>query len=178
MVQPLPQLIQAYTQYKQLIRLSTTTMGEIDTGTTDINVEIFVDLEGVINTKDYEDRRKQTMSPVLVRVRAIISMVSFEQTESHLQTFTGIPNQNEAKKVLHLASVTTTFPHISICENNSNKNAISSNAISSLNKRYFVRILNSKLEPTTHQGAMMAMMLDASTEPCLDTAMIDFGEST
>lgn len=156
-VQPPPYLIQAYTQYKQLTRLAKSTTSEIDAVTTEINIQLFTDLESAINTKDYDDRRNP-ISLALVRLRAIISMVSYEQTSS--QSLINIEGNNENKVLFSLASVTVTFPSTyNMSSGSNNKNIIvPSNSNGNLNKKYIVRILNPKLSRTTHQGAMMAMM--------------------
>lgn len=165
MIQPPPQLVLAYTQYKQLIKLSKLNMAELDNVMTDINVEIFVDLENGIN--NYDDRRNQITSAATVRMRAIISMISSEQTVTPLTPeATNCENDN---KVLQLASVTGIF------QSTGNKNATKSgDANATLNKKFVVRILSSKLSRITPQGAMMSMMLNAITDQCLDTTVIDF----
>jgi len=167
MIQPPPQLVLAYTQYKQLIKLSKLNMAELDNVMTDINVEIFVDLENGIN--NYDDRRNQITSAATVRMRAIISIISSEQTVTPLTPeATDCKNDN---KVLQLASVTGIF------QSTGNKNATKSgDANGTLNKKFVVRILSSKLSRITPQGAMMSMMLNAITDQCLDTTVIDFGE--
>lgn len=166
MIQPPAQLVQAFTQYKQLTKWSKSTMVDVDTVTTNIKVELYTNLEGgtIIN----EERRSQVTS--FVRIRAIISIVTSEPTMSALSISS---EKDENILLLHLASVTTTFPSGGTC----NKNSTSpNNTNGNLNKKYVVRILNPKLSRTTHQGAMMMMMLDATTEQCLDTTMIDFGK--
>lgn len=169
MMQPAPQLVQAFTQYKQLTKWSKSTMVDLDTVTTNIKVELYTNLEGDTISKDYDDRRNQVNS-CLVRIRAIISVVSSEPTVSDLS----ITSDNDENKLLvHLASVTTNFPS----SGSFNKKSTSpNNTNGSLNKKYVVRILNPKLSRTTHQGAMMIMMLDTTTEQCLDATMIDFGK--
>lgn len=169
MLQPPPQLVQAFNQYKQLIKWSKSTMVDSDTITTDIKVELYTNLEGDTITKDYEDQRSQ-VNTYLVRIRAIISIVSSELTDSALS----LTSENDENKLLmHLASVTTTFPSGDF----SNKNSTSlNNTNGTLNKRYVVRILSPKLSRTTHQGSMMIMMLDTGTEQYLDTTMVDFGK--
>lgn len=176
MAQPPPYLIQAYTQYKQLTKLAKSTAAE-DTVSTEINIELFTDLDSAINAKDYDDRRNQMPLP-LVRLRAIISMVSCEKASSELLVNT--EDNDENKKLLSLASVTATFPSTNNAVTTSSSNikniTVPGNSNGNLNKKYIVRILNPKLSRTTHQGAMMAMMLDAIAEQFLDTTMIDFGE--
>ncbi|CAH1732219.1 unnamed protein product [Aphis gossypii] len=165
MIQPPSQLVLAYTQYKQLIKLSKLTMAELDNVMTDINVEIFVDLENGIN--NYDDRRNQITSAATVRMRAIISIISSEQTVTPLTPeATDCKNDN---KLLQLASVTGIF------QSTGNKNATKSgDANATLNKKFVVRILSSKLSRITPQGAMMSMMLNAITDQCLDSTVIDF----
>jgi hypothetical protein len=169
MLQPPPQLVLAYTQYKQLTKLSKLNMAELDNVTTDINVEIFVDLENGIN--NYDDRRNQITSSATVRMRAIISIVSSEQTVSATPLTTEATEYNNENKILQLASVTGIFlPTI-------NKNTTKpSDNNATLNKKYVVRILSSKLSRSTPQGSMMSLMLNAITDQCLDTTMIDFGK--
>lgn len=174
MAQPPSYLVQAYTQYKQLTRLAKSTTAEIDSITTEINIELLTDLESAINTKNYDDRNQIPLA--LVRLRAIINMVSCEQTSSESLIITEDSDEN---KVLSLASVTATFPSTNnvVSGGSNNKNiTIQSNSSGSLNKKYITRILNPKLSRTTHQGAMMTMMLDAIAEQFLDTTMIDFGK--
>lgn len=176
MAQPPSYLVQAYTQYKQLTRLAKSTTAEIDSVTTEINIELLTDLESAINSKDYDDRRNQ-VPLALVRLRAIISMVSCEQTSS--ESLINTEDSDENKVLLSLASVTATFPstnNVASSGSNSKNTTVPNNSNGSLNKKYIVRILNPKLSRTTHQGAMMTMMLDAIAEQFLDTTMIDFGE--
>lgn len=176
-VQPTPQLTQAYTQYKQLAKLSKPTIAESDTIATSISVEVLVELEGGVSAKEYEDRRKQGSPSILVHMRAVISMVPLEETASTSST-PETTNQDYFNKLLHLASITTTFPHSTVSSAPSNKNppTSSNNTNNNLNKRYTVKILHPKLDNTTHQGTMMSTMLDAATEPFLDTSIFDFGE--
>ncbi|XP_060847296.1 uncharacterized protein LOC132926892 [Rhopalosiphum padi] len=167
MLQPPPQLVLAYTQYKQLTKLSKLNMAELDNVTTDINVEIFVDLENGIN--NYDDRRNQITSSATVRMRAIISIVSSEQTVSATPLTTEATEYNNENKILQLASVTGIF----LPTSNKNTTKPSDNN-ATLNKKYVVRILSSKLCRSTPQGSMMSLMLNAITDQCLDTTMIDF----
>lgn len=112
---PPTQLVQAYTQFKQLSR---STMTEIDSVSTYIVVELSVDLDSGINILAVENHHNQKWTPS-VRVRAIISMKSTEITEE------------DDDNVL-LASVTANF----LSNDCSKKNS---------NKKYSVQILNSKL---------------------------------
>lgn len=178
-LQSSPQLIQAYTQYKKLTESALT---DINTITTEIKVELLVTIDNGVNIKGNEDRRHQTISSAMAHMRAIISMISNTQAVLTLpKSSKNIDNNEYTKELLHLVSVTTTFPTTSSSISSShNKNATTSdgtiyNSNSNLNNKYAVKVLNSKLDQTTHQGAMMAMMLDTATK-CLDTTMIDFGE--
>lgn len=169
-IQPPPQLVQAYTQYKQLTRLSRLNMTAVDNITTDISVELFIDLEN--GTNNYDDWCNQTTLSATVRMRAIISIVSFEQTVSATPITTEATDVNDDNKVLlQLASVTATF------QPTNNKNATKANDTSvCLNKKFVVRILSSKLARSTPQGAMMEMLLSTITDQGLDTTVMDFGE--
>lgn len=169
-----PQLIQAYTQFKQLSKLSKSTVAEVNSVSTDITVELLTDLEDGNQSINYEERRIQSVSSALVRIRAVIRMVSFNPIAAASNSpLPSMPAHSYGdNKVLNLASVIATF-----APSAATPGGIPSNGNSSgLNKKYVVRILNPKLSRTTHQGSMMGMMLDAATEQCLDTTMIDFGE--
>lgn len=170
MLNPPPQLVLAYTQYKQLTKLSKLNMAEIGNVTTDISVELFIDLENGIN--NYDDRRNQITLAATVRMRAIISLVSSEQTTKTAPLTTEATDcKNDTKVISQLASVTGTFLPTG------NKNATKPGDTNvALNKKYIVRILSSKLSRTTPQGAMMAVMLNAITDQCFDTTMMDYGE--
>jgi len=144
-------------------------MTEVGNATTDINIELFIDLENGIN--NYDDRRNQITAAATVRMRAIISLVSSEQTASTAPITTEATDCKNDTKVSQLASVTGTFPPTG------NKNATKPGDTNvALNKKFVVRILSSKLSRTTPQGAMMAIMLNAITEQCFDTTMMDYGE--
>lgn len=170
-----PQLIQAYTQFKQLSKLSKSTVPELDSITTHISVELLTDLEGGNQLRNYEERHIQSVSSALVRVRAVIRMVPFDPIAAASNS--PLPSKTTHSygdnKILNLASVIGTFSPSAVTPAGTSCN---SNSSGSINKKYVVRILNPKLSRTTHQGAMMGMMLDAATEQCLDTTMIDFGE--
>jgi len=114
---PPTQLVQAYTQFKQLSRSA---MTEIDSVTTYIGVELSVDLDSGVNILAVENHHSQKWTPS-VRMRAIISikLVSTEITEQ------------DDDNVL-LASVTANF----LSNDCSKKNS---------NKKYSIQILNSKL---------------------------------
>lgn len=170
--QPLPQLIEAYTQYKQLMKLSKSNTVETDSVVTDISIELLVELEDNIVAKEYEERRKQRMSTALVRMRVIISTIPNELTATPETMLTEATHQTDNNKVLHLASVNTTFPPPASSGTNNMANRSANN---NLNKKYVVKILNPKFDNTTHQYDMMATMLDTTSEPILDTTMIDFG---
>ncbi|XP_025191034.1 uncharacterized protein LOC112591432 [Melanaphis sacchari] len=168
MLQPPPQLVLAYTQYKQLTKLSKLNMPELGNVITDINVDIFVDLENGIN--NYDDYRNQITPSATVRMRAIISMIPSEQTVSATSLTTETTDfSNNDRKVLQLASVTGVFLPTG------NKNATKSNNTNATsNKKFVVRILSSKLCRTTPQGTMMSIMLNAITDQCLDSTVMDF----
>jgi len=145
-------------------------MTEVGNATTDISIELFIDLEN--GTNNYDDRRNQITLAATVRMRAIISLVSSEQTPSTAPITTEATDfKNDTKVLSQLASVTGAFsPTV-------NKNATKpSDTNVALNKKFVVRILSSKLSRTTPQGAMMAVMLNAITDQCFDTTMMDYGE--
>jgi len=142
-------------------------MAEVGNVTNDINVELFVDFENGI--RNYDDRRNQITSSATVRMRAIISLVSSEQTASI--TTESTDSKEDTKVLSQLASVTGIFLPIG------NKNATNPGDTNvALNKKFVVRILSSKLSRTTPQGAMMAMLLNAITDQCFDTTMMDYGK--
>lgn len=162
---PLSQLIEAYTQYKQLMKLSKSNTVEMDKVVTDTSVELLVELEDNLMAKEY----KQRNSTVLVRMRVIISITPNELTAAPETMLTTATHTIDNNKVQHLASVNTTFPPPA----SSGTNNMPAN--NNLNKKYVVKIINPKLDNTTHQYDMMATMLDTTSEPILDTTMIDFG---
>lgn len=175
-IQPSPQLVQAYTQYKQL---SESTVVDINSNETEVSIELLVKFDG-INTNDYDERRHQTTPIVVVHIRAIISIASYEQSITSSEV---VDKSDENRVLTLLASVSTTFPttasSISGAARTKNSPVPSSpmyNTNNTLNNKYVVRVLNPKLDCSSHQGAMMAMMLDATTEQCSDTRMIDFGK--
>ncbi|XP_022180409.1 uncharacterized protein LOC111040715 isoform X1 [Myzus persicae] len=165
MLHPPPHLVLAYTQYKQLTKLSKLNMAEVGNVTNDISVELFIDLENGIN--NYDDRRNQITSSATVRMRAIISLISSEQTASITTESTDC--KDDTKILSQLASVTGIF----LPTGNKNTTKPSDTNVA-LNKKFVVRILSSKLSRTTPQGAMMAMMLNAITDQCFDTTMMDY----
>lgn len=170
MLHPPPHLVLAYTQYKQLTKLSKLNMTEIGNATTDINIELFIDLENGIN--NYDDRHNQITLAASVRMRAIIGLVSSEQTASTAPITTEATySKNNTKVISQLVSVTGIFlPNV-------NKNATKpGDTNADLNKKSVVRILSSKLSRTTPQGALMAIMLNAITDQCFDSTMMDYGE--
>jgi len=167
MLHPPPHLVQAYTQYKQLTKLSKLNMAEVGNVTNNISVELFIDLENGINNN--EDRRNQITWSATVRMRAIISLVSSKQTGSTTTEATDCVD--DTKVVSQLASVTGIFSPTA------NKNATKPGDTNvPLNKKFVVRILSSKLCRTTPQGGMMAIMLKAIIDQCCDTTMMDYGE--
>lgn len=173
MVQPPPQLIQAYTQYKQLIKLSKSSMAKVDTTTPEISVELFVDLDNDIVIKDCDDRHNQTQS-AFICICAIISLGTYEPTASALPLTIKTTGHLSDGKTTYLASVTATFPPTVISHGTCNTNtSTSSNANASLNNKYSVRILNPKL---SYKESMMSLMLDTITEQPFETTIIDFGE--
>lgn len=176
MVHPPLQLIQAFTQFKHLSKYSKLKNSEVDIVNTDISVELFIDLDGGSNAVDYENNHNR-FSSAFVCIRAVISMVSFEETGSTLPIHTGITDcKNDCRVLLNLASITANFPPTGpTSRTNLNKNATNQAANDSLNKNYLIRILNPKLSRRTQQGIMMAMMLDSISKQCLDPT-IDFGE--
>jgi len=141
-------------------------MAEVGNTTNNISVELYIDLENGINSID--DRRNQITWSATVRMRAIISLVSSEQTAS---TTEATDCKDDTKVFSQLASVTGIFPPTG--NKNSTKPGDTSN---SLNKKFVVRILSSKLCRTTPQGAKMAMMLNAITDQCFDSTTMDYGE--
>jgi len=122
-VSPSSQLVQAYTQFKQLSKSAVT---EIDSVTTYIALELSVNLGTTTNTLGYEHHfsPKYVHTP-LVRLRAIISMNSVS---------TELVKNDDYK--IDLVSVTANF----------SSNIISSGMLKkNLNKKYAVQILNPKL---------------------------------
>lgn len=174
MVHPPLQLIQALTQFKHLSKYSKLKNTEVDIVNTEVSVELFIDLESGSNAVDYENNHNR-FSSASVCIRAVISMVSFEQTRSTLPIHTEITEcNNDCRVLLNLASITANFsPTGHTSRNNLNKNATTQGANDSLNKNYLVRVLNPKLSRITQQGTMMAMMLDSISKQYSDT--IDFG---
>jgi len=166
-MQPPPQLIEAYTQYKQLVKLSkSTTVEDVGTVTTAMCIELLVELEDSLTAKEYEDRRKQKISSGVVQMRVIISL---EPTMSFPNSTESAANQNLNYNMLNLAVVNTTFP-ISVTPGSNNKNSpkFSKN-------KYVVRIINPNIN-TTHQQDMVVSMLETASDPVLDTTTVDFGK--
>lgn len=146
-------------------------MVEMDAVVIDTSVELLVELEDNLIAKEYDDRRKQRISTALVRMRVIISITPNELTAAPEAALTEAAHTTETNKVQHLASVNTTFPPPASSGTNNMANMPANN----LNKKYVVKIINPKFDNTTHQYDMMATMLDTTSEPILDTTMIDFG---
>lgn len=151
------------------MKLSKSNMVEMDNFVVDTSIELLVELEDNLIAKEYDDRRKQRISTALVRMRVIISITPNELTAAPEAMLTEAPHTSDNNKVQHLASVNTTFPPPASSGTN---NTLANN---NLNKKYVVKILSPKLDNTTHQYDMMATMLDTTSEPILDTTMIDFG---
>lgn len=159
MIHPPAHLIQAYTQYKQLIKLSKSSISE--TYPTDINVEIFTDVD-TVNINEFDDRRNQTNSSV-IRLRAVIKLLLYEQAESSLVKSSYIDDSQS-----HLVSVSVTFAF----DGASSK---TNNADNLKNKHFVVRILNPKLSSTTKQGIFFIMTLDSLTSGPAMLHSTDFG---
>jgi len=128
-------LVQAYTQFKQL---SKSAVIEIDMLTTYIGVELCVDLETAFNTLGFENQNNQKRSVTpSVRMRAIISIKS---------AITEINKHDDYK--VQLASVTVNFL------SNSTYGTFKKNS----NKEYSIQILNPKLN-----SRMLSLALDSIT---------------
>lgn len=167
-LKPPTHFIHAYTQFKQLTKLSKSTITEIDT-VSNISIELLISVKSGINSNKYADVHNQSISNSIVNLLAIISIISPEEANPNLS----ITDNNV---LLHLTSVTTTFLPNANSENNSNKNLNSPGNIKDVNKKFVLNILNSKLENTTYRGAKMLMMLHEYSEPCLNASIIDFGK--
>ncbi|VVC34984.1 Hypothetical protein CINCED_3A019095 [Cinara cedri] len=148
MIHPPAHLIQAHTQYKQLVKLSKSSMSEPHP--TDINVELFMDLD-TVNKNEFEDRNHKNSS--VVRLRAIVKLLIYEQIQQSLPLLTGSCIDDSQS---YLVSVTATFAF----NGTSNKN---NNVDNLKNKNYLVRILNPKLSSTTKQGALFIKTMDSLT---------------
>lgn len=127
---PPVQLVQAYTQFKQL---SKSAMMDIDTITTFIAVELCVNLETNVNTLGYENQNNQKRSTSSVRIHAVISIKS-ASTEI---------NKHDNDKV-QLVSVTGNFVSNETFKKNSNKYSIKI-----LNSKLNLKMLSSALDSTT-----------------------------
>lgn len=160
MIHPPAHLVQAHTQYKQLVKLSKLPISE--THPTDINVELFVDLD-TIEINEFEVCRNQTNSS-LVRLRAIIKSITSEQPDSSLATNSCVDDSSS-----HLVSVTATFAY----SDQNSKNNVADNW---KNKNYFVRILSPKLSGTTKQGVYFVMLLESLTHGPAMVPSAEFGE--
>lgn len=171
--QPSQQLIEAYTQYKQLVKLSKSTKESVDYLTSDrttvLSVELLVELEDALIAKEYEDRRKQRISSGLVQMRVIISLQPIELAKTSPLS-NASANQNLYDGMLNLAVVNTIYSP-QITPGSSNKNIPKL-----LKNKYDVKFINPNLINSTHQQDMIASMLENASESCLDTRMTDFGE--
>lgn len=160
MIHPPAHLIQAHTQYKQLVKLSKIASSEAHP--TDINVELFVDID-TFEINEFEVCRNQTNSS-LVRLRAILKLLSFEQPDAPLTTTSCVDDTSS-----HLISLTATY---SYNEPGSKNNG----AENWRNKNYFVRILNPKLSGITKQGVCFVMILESLTHGAAMVPASEFGE--
>lgn len=169
-MQPPPQLLEAYTQYKQLVKLSkSTSVEDVGTVTTAMCIELLVELEDSLIAKEYEDRRKQRISSGVVQMRVIISLVPTELTTSSPILTDSAANQNLNYNSQNLAVVNTTFP-LSVTPGSNNKNSLKFSK-----NKYVVKIVNPNIN-TTHQQDMVVSMLETVSEPSLDNTLIDFGK--
>lgn len=161
-----PHFIQAYTQFKQLSKLSRSVLTEIDQ-VSNISIELLINVKnGIISNKHLDFH---STSNSLVHLLVIISIISSEEKITHLSL-------TDNNVLLHLASVTTTFLPNANSENNSHKNVNLSGNVKDKNNKFVLNILNSKLENTTYRGAKMLMMLDEYSGTSLNESMIDFGK--
>lgn len=160
-----PHFIQAYTQFKQLSKLSRSVLTEIDQ-VSNISIELLINVKNGIISNKHVDFHSTSNS--LVHLLVIISIISSEEKITHLSLTDNV--------LLHLASVTTTFLPNANSENNSHKNVNLPGNVKDKNNKFVLNILNSELENTTYRGAKMLMMLDEYSRASLNESMIDFGK--